>query len=100
MNAVEKHRGDEEFGNGADDGALPARDLEEAVLVRGDDVKISRFASFRLRDQPERLARNPKTGEAATVNARQVVVFRPAGKLTARMKEAPGRSRSKGTDGP
>ena len=31
MNAVEKHRGDEEIGNGADDGALLARGLEGSV---------------------------------------------------------------------
>ena len=61
--------------------------IDETVgaLVRGEDVKISGFGSFVLRDKPERLARNPRTGEAATVSARRVAAFRPSNKLTGRM---------------
>lgn len=61
--------------------------IDETVgaLVRGEDVKISGFGSFVLQDRPERPARNPRTGEAATVSARRAAAFRPSNKLKARM---------------
>lgn len=69
--------------------------IEETVeaLVRGEDVKISGFGVFLLRDKPERTARNPKTGEVATVSARRVAAFRPSNKLKARLNEMPERPR-------
>lgn len=65
--------------------------IDETVdaLVRDEDVKISGFGSFPLRDRPERTARNPRTGEPAAVSARRVAAFRPSGKLKARMKRRP-----------
>ena len=67
--------------------------IEETVaaLVRGEDVKVSGFVSFMLRDRPERPLRNPRTGETATVRARRGVVFRASGKLKARMNRVWGR---------
>ncbi len=55
------------------------------ALVRNEDVKVSGCGSFVLRGRPERPARNPRTGEPATVSARRVAVFSPSGKRTARM---------------
>ena len=50
-------------------------------LVAGDAVRIQNFGVFSVRQKSERIGRNPRTGEAAPINARRVVVFRAAGKL-------------------
>lgn len=51
------------------------------ALEAGDDVKLSGFGGFHLRDKPARPGRNPKTGETAVVTARRVVTFHPSQKL-------------------
>ena len=51
------------------------------TLERGDDVKLSGFGNFQLRDKPQRPGRNPKTGEEAPVSARRVVTFHASNKL-------------------
>lgn len=48
-------------------------------------MKISRFASFSLRDKGLRMGRNPKTAEAAAITARRVVVFRASAILKRRL---------------
>lgn len=48
------------------------------TLVSGDNVKISSFGSFVLRDKGGRIGRNPKTGEEVPIEPRRVLVFRPS----------------------
>ena len=48
------------------------------TLERGENVKLSSFGSFVLRDKRERIGRNPKTGVEAVIEARRVLVFRPS----------------------
>lgn len=48
------------------------------ALVRGDNVKISSFGTFAVRDKGPRMGRNPKTGEEVPINPRRVLVFRPS----------------------
>lgn len=50
-------------------------------LVSGDEVKISGFGSFTLRDKVERPGRNPKTKEDVIISARKVVTFKSGNKL-------------------
>ncbi len=57
-----------------------------ASLAVGEQVKLSGFGNFGLRDKKERPGRNPKTGEKIPIAARRVVTFRPGDKLKARMK--------------
>lgn len=61
--------------------------LEEIVteLARGENVKLSGFRSFILRDKRAREARNPRNGIAAVVTERRVVLFRPSHHLKARI---------------
>ena len=47
-------------------------------LISGDNVKISSFGSFILRDKGGRIGRNPKTGEEVPIEPRRVLVFRPS----------------------
>ncbi len=58
----------------------------EASLVAGEQVKLSGFGNFDLRDKKERPGRNPKTGEKVRIPARRVVTFRPGQKLRARVE--------------
>ena len=47
-----------------------------ASLAVGDNVKISSFGSFILRNKGERLGRNPKTGIEVPIAPRRVMTFR------------------------
>ncbi len=58
----------------------------EASLVAGEQVKLSGFGNFHLRDKSERPGRNPKTGEDIPIPARRVVTFRAGQKLRARVE--------------
>ncbi|MGV6853028.1 MAG: integration host factor subunit alpha [bacterium] len=57
-----------------------------SALESGDQVKLSGFGNFDLRDKNERPGRNPKTGEEIPITARRVVTFRPGQKLKARVE--------------
>lgn len=45
-------------------------------LSKGDNVKISGFGTFILRDKGERVGRNPKTGIEVPIAPRRVMTFR------------------------
>lgn len=54
--------------------------IEEVLssLERGEEVKISSFGNFMVRDKRARIGRNPKTGEEVTITPRRVLSFRPS----------------------
>ncbi|HHF4683774.1 MULTISPECIES: integration host factor subunit alpha [Haemophilus] len=56
-------------------------------LESGQDVKLSGFGNFELRDKSSRPGRNPKTGDIVPVSARRVVTFKPGQKLRARVEK-------------
>jgi integration host factor subunit alpha len=60
-------------------------DLVESVLkhisdalASGDQVKISSFGTFSVRDKTARIGRNPKTGDEVPISPRRVLSFRPS----------------------
>jgi integration host factor subunit alpha len=62
------------------------------TLESGEQVKLSGFGNFDLRDKNQRPGRNPKTGEEIPISARRVVTFRPGQKLKVRVEAyAPNR---------
>jgi integration host factor subunit alpha len=63
-----------------------------ASLESGEQVKLSGFGNFELRDKNQRPGRNPKTGEEIPISARRVVTFRPGQKLRLRVESDAGRS--------
>lgn len=75
---------------------LSKRDAKELVelffeeirraLENGEQVKLSGFGNFDLRDKNQRPGRNPKTGEDIPITARRVVTFRPGQKLKSRVE--------------
>ena len=66
--------------------------IEELVasLAAGEQVKLSGFGNFELRDKKERPGRNPATGKSIPVSARRVVTFSAGNKLKARVEEYAG----------
>lgn len=67
-------------------------DLVETILAKmceamseGENVKISGFGSFVLRDKRERIGRNPKTGVEVPITPRRVMTFRASHKLKERV---------------
>ncbi len=59
-------------------------------LENNEQVKLSGFGNFELRDKNTRPGRNPKTGEEIPILARRVVTFKPGQKLKARVESYAG----------
>jgi len=59
-----------------------------SALADGQNVKISGFGTFLLRDKAERVGRNPKTGIEVPITPRRVLSFRASGLLKDRIGEA------------
>lgn len=55
------------------------------ALARGENVKISGFGTFLLRDKTERIGRNPKTGIEVPITPRRVMTFRASQLLKERI---------------
>lgn len=55
------------------------------TLENGEEVKLSGFGNFELKNKSERPGRNPKTGEEVAISARRVVTFKAGQKLKARI---------------
>ncbi len=69
-----------------------ALDLVEAILrnmceamANGENVKISGFGTFVLREKSERVGRNPKTGVEVPITPRRVMTFRASQLLKERV---------------
>jgi integration host factor subunit alpha len=70
-------------------------DMVESILAHmcsamsdGENVKISGFGTFVLRDKRERVGRNPKTGIEVPITPRRVMTFRASQKLKDRIAAA------------
>lgn len=61
-----------------------------SALENGEQVKLSGFGNFDLRNKNQRPGRNPKTGEEIPISARRVVTFRPGQKLRTRVESHAG----------
>jgi len=59
-----------------------------AALVGGDNVKLSSFGSFSVREKGERIGRNPKTGVEVPIKPRKVLVFRASHVLKDKINKA------------
>ena len=53
----------------------------KSSLENGDDVLLSGFGKFNVKDKSARKGRNPKTGDSLMLPARKVVTFKPSGLL-------------------
>ena len=66
------------------------------ALVRGEQVKISSFGTFSVRDKNERIGRNPKTGEEVPILPRRVMTFKSSNVLKSRILRSHQNSKAKG----
>ena len=60
------------------------------LLEQGQQIRLSGFGNFNLRDKKERPGRNPKTGRDVPITPRRVVTFRAGQKLKARVEKYAG----------
>ncbi len=56
-------------------------EIMKSTMESGDDVLVSGFGKFCVKEKAERKGRNPATGEDAILPARRVVTFKCSGKL-------------------
>jgi integration host factor subunit alpha len=62
-------------------------EIIKSTLSSGDDVLISGFGKFCVKEKRERRGRNPATGEDLILAPRRVVTFRCSGKLKEKLNE-------------
>jgi len=62
-------------------------ELIKKTLESGEDVMISSFGKFCVKEKKERKGRNPATGENLMLKPRKVVTFKCSGKLRGKMNE-------------
>ncbi len=60
-------------------------EIMKKTLISGEDVLISGFGKFCVKNKKERKGRNPATGEDMMLDARKVVTFKCSGKLRERV---------------
>ncbi len=57
------------------------------TLTQGEDLLVSGFGKFSVRQKKARRGRNPQTKENMTISARKVVVFKASGVLRQRLSD-------------
>jgi len=70
---------------------IPKQEAEEGVnlffqaikdaILRGEEIEIRGFGSFRFRKRTSRSGRNPRTGEPVKVPPKKVLYFKPSKRL-------------------
>ena len=64
-------------------------ELIKAALESGDDVMISGFGRFCVKEKAKRRGRNPATGKILVLAPRKVVTFKWSGKLKEKLSTKP-----------
>jgi len=60
-------------------------EIMKSTLERGDDVLLSGFGKFSVKDKSQRRGRNPQTGDPILLAPRKVVTFKCSGVLRERV---------------
>jgi integration host factor subunit alpha len=55
--------------------------ISKDTMINGDDLLLSGFGKFNVKDKNSRRGRNPQTGDELTLDARRVITFKPSGIL-------------------
>lgn len=58
--------------------------ISKDKLANGEDVLLSGFGKFSVKNKKARKGRNPQTGSELILDARRVLTFKPSGQLRAR----------------
>ncbi len=62
-------------------------EIIKSILESGEDVLISGFGKFCVRNKRERRGRNPATGQDMVLKSRRVVTFKCSGKLRKKINQ-------------
>jgi len=62
-------------------------EIIKGTLETGENIKISGFGNFVVRDKRARIGRNPQTGEEIEISSRRVLTFKPSQVLRNVLKE-------------
>jgi len=65
----------------ADDILESVLEIVKRTLSSGEEVKISGFGKFVVRNKNDRTGRNPQTGDSITITSRKVLTFKPSSLL-------------------
>ena len=52
--------------------------IMKSTLESGENLKISGFGNFIVKQKADRRGRNPQTGESITIEARRILTFKPS----------------------
>jgi len=52
--------------------------IMKTTLEQGENLKISGFGSFVVKQKNDRRGRNPQTGETITISSRRIVTYKPS----------------------
>jgi len=63
-------------------------EIMKDALASGEDILMSGFGKFCVKEKAERKGRNPATGEDKMITARKVVMFKCSGKLRKKINGA------------
>ena len=66
------------------------------ALGRGENVRVTGFASFYIRNKKARTARNPRTGEPVHIRERRALTFKPSKRLLLSTNNSSHDSRNSG----
>jgi len=61
--------------------------LAKNSLIQGEDLLLSGFGKFNVKDKKSRRGRNPQTGNELILEARRVVTFKPSGILRTKINK-------------
>ncbi|MCI5144183.1 MAG: integration host factor subunit alpha [Candidatus Electrothrix sp. AR3] len=61
--------------------------LVKDSLIKGEDLLLSGFGKFNVKDKKPRRGRNPQTGDELILDARRVVTFKPSGILRGKINQ-------------
>lgn len=59
--------------------------IAKNCLKNGDDLLVSGFGKFNVKQKKARRGRNPQTGQELILDARKVITFKPSGILRSRI---------------
>ncbi len=62
-------------------------EIIKSSLEQGEDVLVSNFGKFCVKDKAQRRGRNPATGDVLMLDGRRVVAFKCSGKLRDRINK-------------
>lgn len=63
-------------------------EIMKRTMENGEDVLISGFGKFCVKEKKQRRGRNPATGDDMMLSPRQVVTFKCSGKLRERINKS------------